>query len=166
MLIVGINAKIGDIVIIVITFSIIPSLAQLCYFIFRNGNLTLRIALCTVYAIFITILNIVYYEYTYSYKVTPALVVLSIWGIGMITIIQSFTLRDNERLSQTAKVATKVSFVFIEIIVLALVTWGYFTADTRQIPIMLFVWWQLIFFAINCYLKAPLTKTTVNYIYK
>lgn len=152
--------------IILIFFSIIPTASVLCYFIFRQGSVKLRTTLCVVYTIFNVVLNLVFYEYEWNYYVPFPLVIIAIWGVGAVTIVQAFTLSDHKHLSIVARIATKVSFVFIEVIALSIFTWGYLTSDTYQIPIMLLTWWQLIFFAINCGLKAPLTKKVVNFIFK
>lgn len=152
--------------IMLIFFTIIPTINTLCYFVFRQGSVKLRTTLCIVYTIFNVVLNLVFYEYTWNYYVPSPLVIIAIWGVGAITIAQLFTLSDHEYLSLSARVALKVSYTFIEVIVLSILTWGYLTSDTHQIPILLLVWWQLIFFSICCTLKAPLTKQVVNYIYR
>ncbi|MBR7141419.1 MAG: helix-turn-helix transcriptional regulator [Clostridia bacterium] len=152
--------------IILVFFAIIPTFNTLCYLFFRQGSKKLRVTLCAVYTFCSIFLNAVFFEYTFNYYIPSTLVVLAMLGVGAISIVQLFTLSDHDYLSVSARVTLKVSYTFIESIVLGFLTYLYLVAETHQVAILLLVWWQLIFFSICCTLKAPLTKQIVNYIYR
>ena len=152
--------------IILVFFSIIPTFNTLCYLFFRQGSKKLRVTLCAVYTFCSIFLNAVFFEYTFNYYIPSTLVVLAMLGVGAISIVQLFSLSDHDYLSVSARVTLKVSYTFIESIVLVFLTYLYLVAETHQVAILLLVWWQLIFFSICCTLKAPLTKQVVNYIYR